>query len=227
MEESVVRRARRAVPTPGGVLSAVASAKPGGSLAKRRSTGAGHSRLEGHGHEPRRQLRDRRNGEPRAPGEGSLPRSARHDPRPYCGKEVSSRNGHHYPELGQGAISSRQNRHALESAIIAHFRLKLLYDIHLLKGGPHGDQFHVEWQVPVGRRQPRHAPALGAARHAPDDRDQVRLRYGAVRSLYGAYQWRGHALLHHADLERGGDRKSTRLNSSHSSISYDVLCLNK
>ena len=44
-------------------------AKPGGGLAKRRLT-ARHSRLEGHGHESRRQLGDRRNGEPRAPGQG-------------------------------------------------------------------------------------------------------------------------------------------------------------
>src|SRR6266516_3619813 len=85
-------------------LQALNLGKPGRSLAKRRCTGARHSRLEGHGHEPRRQLRDRRNGEPRAPGEGPLSGNGRHDPRLYRGEEVSRRNGHRYPELGQGAI---------------------------------------------------------------------------------------------------------------------------
>src|SRR2546430_6027839 len=30
-----------------------------------------------------------------------------------------------------------------------------------------------------------------------------------------------------AEMQRGGDRKSTRLNSSHSQISYAVFCLKK
>src|SRR5205085_3309418 len=37
-------------------------------------------------------------------------------------------------------------------------------------------------------------------------------------------QWALHVLLHHVDR---GDRKSTRLNSSHSQISYAVFCLKK
>src|SRR5258708_20535293 len=35
------------------------------------------------------------------------------------------------------------------------------------------------------------------------------------------------AQLEHADDARGGDRKSTRLNSSHQIISYAVFCLKK
>src|SRR3712207_8612299 len=38
----------------------------------------------------------------------------------------------------------------------------------------------------------------------------------------------GHEAEHLADLPRGrGDRKSTRLNSSHANISYAVFCLKK
>src|SRR5207302_6075961 len=57
----------------------------------------------------------------------------------------------------------------------------------------------------------------------------------------GATRWRGHADAHHlrrSDIwsrtqsrrrpsDRDGDRKSTRLNSSHVKISYAVFCLKK
>src|SRR5258707_11299884 len=38
---------------------------------------------------------------------------------------------------------------------------------------------------------------------------------------------REHALSAHASPEGAGDRKSTRLNSSHANISYAVFCLKK
>src|SRR5688572_32843598 len=41
------------------------------------------------------------------------------------------------------------------------------------------------------------------------------------------HQHQRHRLLYAAAVRRGGDRKSTRLNSSHSQISYAVFCLKK
>src|SRR6266481_8901797 len=43
----------------------------------------------------------------------------------------------------------------------------------------------------------------------------------------GCCDRRGHAVHGHHRREAGRDRKSTRLNSSHSSISYAVFCLKK
>src|SRR3712207_7833418 len=67
-----------------------------------------------------------------------------------------------------------------------------------------------------GRRARRTRVAVvpvGAARRAPSARNQVglRRRHAALRLPEG---------LH-------GDRKSTRLNSSHANISYAVFCLKK
>src|SRR2546430_7556459 len=48
--------------------------------------------------------------------------------------------------------------------------------------------------------------------------------HSALSALYAA---RAISLLHAARAHRRRDRKSTRLNSSHSQISYAVLCLKK
>src|SRR5690348_17517097 len=55
-----------------------------------------------------------------------------------------------------------------------------------------------------------------------DDRDgtRVSMRPEGTASLVRAY-------VEHAVQQQGGDRKSTRLNSSHPSISYAVFCLKK
>src|SRR3712207_7618098 len=60
----------------------------------------------------------------------------------------------------------------------------------------------------------RGGPARGPAlRRDPRRRRRRRELRGAGRDLAGA--------------RRGADRKSTRLNSSHANISYDVFCLEK
>src|SRR3712207_7809821 len=51
-------------------------------------------------------------------------------------------------------------------------------------------------------------------------RDEVRPRVDELRAIVGAAPAREPG-------EHGGDRKSTRLNSSHAIISYAVFCLNK
>src|SRR5688572_32197203 len=43
----------------------------------------------------------------------------------------------------------------------------------------------------------------------------------------GLQQWHGGASLRRAKIAASQDRKSTRLNSSHSQISYAVFCLKK
>src|SRR3712207_7862135 len=48
--------------------------------------------------------------------------------------------------------------------------------------------------------------------------------YGAVLDLYNRREPPDTVTLS-AELERTGDRKSTRLNSSHANISYAVFCL--
>src|SRR2546426_9164122 len=59
------------------------------------------------------------------------------------------------------------------------------------------------------------------------------LREGAAHLVRGTHGHRGlvhdHPVLGHvpADVARGRDRKSTRLNSSHLVISYAVFCLKK
>src|SRR2546427_9274052 len=61
--------------------------------------------------------------------------------------------------------------------------------------------------VPAAQEDPREAP-----RELGRDLPEVQLRAGAGRAL---------------DLQAVADRKSTRLNSSHSQISYAVFCLKK
>src|SRR3712207_8793314 len=69
-----------------------------------------------------------------------------------------------------------------------------------------------------GRRRQRHLPRRGGRR---------RCRRGARGAGAGAA---GRPRVQPADERRGrsgGDRKSTRLNSSHANISYAVFCLKK
>src|SRR2546427_10539222 len=111
-----------------------------------------------------------------------------------------------------------------------------------------------QWAFARGRRRARNAAAVGAARRARREGPQVRLRHRAVRGVHGACERRAGALVllsrfrgggetrpdprrpragrqaspGAAGLDRApGDRKSTRLNSSHSQISYAVFCLKK
>src|SRR5258708_24984556 len=58
-----------------------------------------------------------------------------------------------------------------------------------------------------------------ARRHAAGDFTQLHLHILVAR--------RGEPQARAADLARGADRKSTRLNSSHQIISYAVFCLKK
>src|SRR5688572_32390357 len=72
------------------------------------------------------------------------------------------------------------------------------------------------------RSRGRRGPAVGDVEAlASEDAVDVGLRGGAVDVAFGAPVVFG-------DADRGaGDRKSTRLNSSHSQISYAVFCLKK
>src|SRR2546430_7850493 len=56
-----------------------------------------------------------------------------------------------------------------------------------------------------------------AAREIPDPNEMVEFLWMAARLL----------LLKNSTISLGSDRKSTRLNSSHSQISYAVFCLKK
>src|SRR5690625_5535764 len=58
----------------------------------------------------------------------------------------------------------------------------------------------------------------------PGDRVRV-LHYGTTHLILGVIGGSGTMLLDEISLS--GDRKSTRLNSSHVAISYAVLCLTK
>src|SRR2546427_9342541 len=58
-----------------------------------------------------------------------------------------------------------------------------------------------------------------------DDGPQILHRHVRLAEEIG--HARGRDAAHDVDDERVGDRKSTRLNSSHSQISYAVFCLKK
>src|SRR5437879_10624111 len=82
---------------------------------------------------------------------------------------------------------------------------------------PYTTLFRSGVEVAAGGKDVRHAPrrrAAGARGHeaAAEPADQV------VHLLRGARQ---------PGSQRAGDRKSTRLNSSHRCISYAVFCLKK
>src|SRR5256885_6834547 len=68
---------------------------------------------------------------------------------------------------------------------------------------------------------PVHRARLAAREDAPAAQDQIRIRGARQRG-----RTRGAGGEHQRNA-RGGDRKSTRLNSSHLVISYAVFCLKK
>src|SRR2546422_4484882 len=72
--------------------------------------------------------------------------------------------------------------------------------------------------TPVARR-----PGTRHAKHEPRSGGRCGARYRDVAR--GALRALGSAVL--PELRDGGDRKSTRLNSSHGYISYAVFCLKK
>src|SRR3712207_6868805 len=59
--------------------------------------------------------------------------------------------------------------------------------------------------------------------HIPGEQIEAGLTSGS--SLY--LERRGDDAVGHLEEQRGGDRKSTRLNSSHANMSYAVFCLTK
>src|SRR3712207_7189505 len=90
---------------------------------------------------------------------------------------------------------------------------------------PYTTLFRSHAGVCDGLRRTRLAPAHGAHPREPADDLAVELRVGAepvVERLRAVEQFR-QLLLKLFD----GDRKSTRLNSSHANISYAVFCLKK
>src|SRR2546427_6846945 len=74
-------------------------------------------------------------------------------------------------------------------------------------------EFHVQgWPPPRGRNQARRCPNTYSVHTICIDRPEPRAARRALSGLTGVPT---------------GDRKSTRLNSSHSQISYAVFCLKK
>jgi aerobic-type carbon monoxide dehydrogenase small subunit (CoxS/CutS family) len=61
---------------------------------------------------------------------------------------------------------------------------------------------------------------MGAARHTEQNRNEVRLRHGALRGLHCAYQRRSDALVHHTDFERG--KKITTIEGLSEDASHPV-----
>src|SRR2546427_9079463 len=73
------------------------------------------------------------------------------------------------------------------------------------------------------RRPPRSAPfpytTLSQSLNLPDQADGHRAEWLGLTAAWH--------IKYRQDLDSGRDRKSTRLNSSHSQISYAVFCLKK
>src|SRR3712207_8366675 len=67
----------------------------------------------------------------------------------------------------------------------------------------------------------------GLVRPREHRRDRRALREGASRRSCRARRRGAAGREHHRLFVRGADRKSTRLNSSHATISYAVFCLKK
>src|SRR6267154_1258155 len=102
MENIVVRRARRSVRPPSLFLPTTPSAESRPALAKSRSSGSGHSRLQRYHHEPRGQFRHRRNCQCRAPRPRPPCRGSRHGPRLHSQHEISRRIDSANSELDEG-----------------------------------------------------------------------------------------------------------------------------
>src|SRR3989442_1686967 len=94
---------------------------------------------------------------------------------------------------------------------------------------PRAAEEHLPGRPPLGRARPPPAGAhRGDARRAARALPRGQGRAGGVPDLSArgaARGARGPRLA--AELRQGGDRKSTRLNSSHVRISYAVFCLEK
>src|ERR1700675_4385166 len=64
-------------------------------------------------------------------------------------------------------------------------------------GGMNGrDRNYREREGALGGGEPGYAAAVGAARYARTDRDEIRVRDGAVRRLHGTRGWGGDTLMH-------------------------------
>src|SRR5689334_24968834 len=63
--------------------------------------------------------------------------------------------------------------------------------------------------------------------HSFPTRRSSDLNQAPARELFPAAKEKGYGIIARVPLASGLDRKSTRLNSSHSSISYAVFCLKK
>src|SRR5690625_6334753 len=74
-----------------------------------------------------------------------------------------------------------------------------------------------------GRQCDLHALPTRRSSDLPSPEEELRL---AMASVYSAFTWLQESLVQ-VMLPTVGDRKSTRLNSSHVAISYAVFCLNK
>src|SRR5437867_7387524 len=79
------------------------------------------------------------------------------------------------------------------------------------------------------RRPPRSTlfPYTTPFRSADDDLRDPALQVRRLQGLYQQAALRSQARARHAATALGTDRKSTRLNSSHRTISYAVFCLKK
>src|SRR5712671_7517991 len=102
MESNVVRRTGRSIRPPSLFLPTTPSPESRPALAKGRSSSPGYSRLQRHHHEPRRQLRHRRNRQCRSPRSRAPCRGSRHEPRLHSQHEISRRIGSANSELDEG-----------------------------------------------------------------------------------------------------------------------------
>src|SRR6267154_2813164 len=116
MENIVVRRAGRSIRPPSLFLPTTPSPESRPALAKGRSPGSGHSRLQRYHHEPRGQLRHRRNRQCRAPRPRPPCRGSRHGPRLHSQHEISRRIDSANSELDEGGHPCAKLKTAREAA---------------------------------------------------------------------------------------------------------------
>src|SRR5919108_183605 len=65
-----------------------------------------------------------------------------------------------------------------------------------------GCRIYNQWQGGERRDRTRHGAALGRARAPQTHRHEVRVRFGSLRRLHGAYRRHGRPILPDADVER-------------------------